>query len=47
LLQSPTLFAAQAPADFLDRAMQLVDGVIRARLSSRVALVDQISHYII
>ena len=47
MLQSPTLFAAQAPADFLDRAMQRVDGVIRARLNSRVALVDQISHYII
>jgi octaprenyl-diphosphate synthase len=47
LLQSPTLVAAEAPADFLDRAMQRVDGVIRARLSSRVALIDQISHYII
>ncbi|MEN9417625.1 MAG: hypothetical protein RI988_1245 [Pseudomonadota bacterium] len=47
MLQSPTLVAAEAPADFLDRAMQRVDGVIRARLSSRVALIDQISHYII
>jgi octaprenyl-diphosphate synthase len=47
LLQSPTLAAADAPADFLDRAMQRVDGVIRARLSSRVALIDQISRYII
>ena len=34
-------------ADPTDSAMLRVDGVIRDRLSSRVALIDQISHYII
>jgi len=34
-------------ADPTDAAMLRVDGVIRDRLSSRVALIDQISHYII
>ena len=34
-------------ADPTDSAMLRVDGVIRERLSSRVALIDQISHYII
>jgi len=33
--------------DPTDAAMLRVDGVIRDRLSSRVALIDQISHYII
>lgn len=33
--------------DPLEAAMQEVDATIRARLSSRVALIDQISHYII
>jgi octaprenyl-diphosphate synthase len=32
---------------FIDTAMQRVDAVIRERLSSRVALIDQISHYIV
>ena len=34
-------------ADMTASAMLRVDSVIRARLSSRVALIDQISHYII
>ena len=34
-------------ADPMEDAMREVDAVIRARLSSRVALIDQISHYII
>jgi len=38
---------AAVSADFLDAAMQRVDGVIRQRLASRVALIDQISHYIV
>ena len=40
---------ASAPdtADPTDAAMRRVDAVIRERLSSRVALIDQISHYII
>ena len=40
---------APAPdtADPTDLALLRVDGVIRERLSSRVALIDQISHYII
>ncbi len=36
-----------AVADPIDLAMAQVDAVIRARLSSRVALIDQISRYII
>ena len=36
-----------AAADPTDADMALVDEVIRQRLSSRVALIDQISHYII
>jgi octaprenyl-diphosphate synthase len=36
-----------AVADLTDSAMLQVDAVIRARLSSRVALIDQISRYII
>ena len=36
-----------AEADFIAGAMREVDAVIRERLSSRVALIDQISHYII
>lgn len=34
-------------ADPTDIALQRVDAVIRERLSSRVALIDQISHYIV
>ncbi len=38
----------QAPtARFIDSAMGRVDAVIRQRLASQVALIDQISHYII
>jgi octaprenyl-diphosphate synthase len=33
--------------DFIEGAMRRVDEVIRDRLASRVALIDQISHYII
>lgn len=36
-----------ATPDFLDLAMQQVDAVIRSRLTSRVALVDQIGRYIV
>ena len=36
-----------AGADFLASAMERVDEVIRARLSSKVALVDQIGRYIV
>jgi octaprenyl-diphosphate synthase len=36
-----------ADADFLASAMERVDEVIRARLSSKVALVDQIGRYIV
>ena len=36
-----------AGADFLASAMERVDAVIRARLSSKVALVDQIGRYIV
>jgi len=39
--------ASTEAADFLDVAMRRVDAVIRARLSSRVALIDQISRYIV
>ena len=39
--------AATPPTRFLDLAMERVDSVIRERLSSRVALIDQISHYIV
>lgn len=45
------LLATSAPADTAldstELAMQQVDAVIRARLASRVALIDQISRYII
>jgi len=34
-------------ADLADGAMRRVDAVVRERLASRVALIDQISHYII
>ena len=47
----PTVLETTAPALAADdptaAAMQRVDAVIRERLSSRVALIDQISHYII
>jgi octaprenyl-diphosphate synthase len=47
----PTVLETTAPppanADPTAPAMQQVDAVIRERLSSRVALIDQISHYII
>jgi octaprenyl-diphosphate synthase len=36
-----------AEVDFMDAAMRQVDAVIRERLSSRVALVDQIAQYIV
>ncbi len=42
-----TTDSALAADDPTAVAMQRVDGVIRERLSSRVALIDQISHYII
>ena len=42
-----TTAIAPDTADPTDSAMLRVDGVIRDRLSSRVALIDQISHYII
>jgi geranylgeranyl pyrophosphate synthase len=46
----PVLSSSVAIGDDLisiDTAMQRVDAVIRERLSSRVALIDQISHYIV
>jgi octaprenyl-diphosphate synthase len=44
----PSSNASTAPAvDFIEGAMRRVDDVIRARLASRVALIDQISHYIV
>jgi octaprenyl-diphosphate synthase len=49
-LAPPVLDAPATPtavADPIDSAMLEVDAVIRARLSSRVALIDQISRYII
>jgi octaprenyl-diphosphate synthase len=45
-LHSSTATAAPA-ADFLDTEMRRVDAVIRDRLSSRVAMIDQISQYIV
>ncbi len=45
VLESPAL--PTATADPTDAAMLRVDEVIRERLTSRVALIDQISHYII
>lgn len=42
-----TTASPPANADPTAPAMQQVDAVIRERLSSRVALIDQISHYII
>ena len=42
-----TTATAPTAADPLDPEMLRVDGVIRERLSSRVALIDQISQYII
>ena len=45
------MFDVQVPPELridpLAAAMQEVDATIRERLSSRVALIDQISHYII
>ena len=50
-LQSSPLSSSATPdmtrPDFLDIAMQQVDAVIRERLSSKVALVDQIGRYIV
>ncbi len=43
---TPAPAAARAP-ELTDAAMQQVDAVIRQRLSSEVALIDQIAHYII
>jgi len=45
VLQTPAPTANAA--DPTDTAMQRVDAVIRERLTSRVVLIDQISHYII
>ena len=45
-LTDTTAPAAPATAT-IDDAMQQVDSVIRARLQSRVALIDQIGHYIV
>jgi octaprenyl-diphosphate synthase len=42
-----TPLPAASPTDFMADAMGRVDAVIRERLSSDVALIDQISHYII
>ena len=47
LALSPFLATDTASPDFLDRAMQRVDAVIRERLSSKVALVEQIGRYIV
>ena len=50
LTSHPVLAApSQTPlaADPTETALQRVDAVIRERLSSRVALIDQISHYIV
>ncbi len=45
---APASFALQSSsADLTDLALQRVDEVIRQRLSSRVALIDQISGYIV
>ena len=41
------LSTSAPPADPTDADMQRVDAIIRERLSSRVALIDQISHYIV
>jgi octaprenyl-diphosphate synthase len=46
-LTASTLTAAVSATRFIDSAMERVDAVIRERLSSRVALIDQISHYIV
>jgi octaprenyl-diphosphate synthase len=45
VLDAPTLHSATA--DPTEAALQRVDAVIRERLASRVALIDQISQYII
>ncbi len=45
MLDAPTLHSATA--DPTEAALQRVDAVIRERLASRVALIDQISQYII
>jgi len=42
-----TTASPPAAADPTDLAMHQVDALIRQRLSSRVALIDQISHYIV
>jgi octaprenyl-diphosphate synthase len=44
---SPNATAAAVPGDLTFGAMQRVDAVIRERLASRVALIDQIASYII
>ena len=47
MLDTLTPNQTTAAEDPLDAAMRQVDSVIRARLSSRVALIDQISNYIV
>ena len=47
MLDTLTPTQTTAAEDPLDAAMRQVDCVIRARLSSRVALIDQISNYIV
>ena len=47
MLDTLTPTQTTAAEDPLDAAMRHVDSVIRARLSSRVALIDQISSYIV
>ena len=47
MLDTLTPTQTTAAEDPLDAAMRHVDSVIRARLSSRVALIDQISNYIV
>jgi octaprenyl-diphosphate synthase len=44
---APTDASQAQESDFVSAAMRRVDGVIRERLASRVALIDQISHYIV
>ena len=47
MLDTLTPTQTTAAEDPLDAAMRQVDSVIRGRLSSRVALIDQISNYIV
>jgi octaprenyl-diphosphate synthase len=47
VIETPASKSAAPSADPIDAAMREVDSLIRQRLSSRVALIDQISHYIV